>query len=354
MPTWAIVAALGLSHSALAKDRPRLPYPVIPTPQGVLRHGQPHLPTPIPADSRIAPRDFVPDEDGLVPLSPEQLTILADQERLARLSQNYRPAPAIWKFGDRDTTIYLFGTIHILPPGFAWRTPVLDRIVDRSSLLLLESVEAPGAPFMAPQGKPSRRLIDRVSPSHRAKLTAFFNSLPPGGAAAFDTMPTWIAAVAIGMVREMRSGEIPGPGADDTLEAQFRDVGKPVQAIEDSAQVMTKVATVPEADQRAMLNRALDAPDQSRAELRRSLHAWARGEIGSDSALAADIAASSRSSPLSTALLDDRNIGWTASLVQRLRRPGTILFAAGAGHFIGKGSVIDLLQQRGVKVTRIQ
>jgi len=36
------------------------------------------------------------------------------------------------------------------------------------------------------------------------------------------------------------------------------------------------------------------------------------------------------------------------------QRPGTVLFAAGAGHFIGQGSVIDLLRQRGIRVTRIR
>jgi len=29
--------------------------------------------------------------------------------------------PAMWQVSDRDTSIYLFGTVHLLPPGTQWR-----------------------------------------------------------------------------------------------------------------------------------------------------------------------------------------------------------------------------------------
>ena len=31
-----------------------------------------------------------------------------------------KATPALWKVSDGDTTIYLFGTIHALPPGIDW------------------------------------------------------------------------------------------------------------------------------------------------------------------------------------------------------------------------------------------
>ena len=36
----------------------------------------------------------------------------------ADLIQDYEPAPAMWRLADADTTIYLLGTIHLLPEGF--------------------------------------------------------------------------------------------------------------------------------------------------------------------------------------------------------------------------------------------
>ena len=39
------------------------------------------------------------------------------------------PRPALWLLADEDTQIYMFGTIHILPPGFRWRSTALDKAV---------------------------------------------------------------------------------------------------------------------------------------------------------------------------------------------------------------------------------
>ena len=53
------------------------------------------------------------------------------------------------------------------------------------------------------------------------------------------------------------------------------------------------------------------------------------------------------------ALLTRRNRAWTGWLAQRLEKPGTILFAVGAGHLGGPQSLREMLAERGLKVTRV-
>ena len=48
--------------------------------------------------------------------------------------------PALWKLSDADTTIYLFGTMHILPAGTRWMDPKIKAAVDASQSLTLEAV----------------------------------------------------------------------------------------------------------------------------------------------------------------------------------------------------------------------
>ena len=31
-------------------------------------------------------------------------------------------APAIWEVSDSDSKVWLFGSVHVLPPAIAWRT----------------------------------------------------------------------------------------------------------------------------------------------------------------------------------------------------------------------------------------
>src|SRR4249919_3394238 len=45
-------------------------------------------------------------------------------------------SPAMWRVADEDTTIYLFGTIHLLPKGTQWRSPAFDKAAAGSDSLV--------------------------------------------------------------------------------------------------------------------------------------------------------------------------------------------------------------------------
>lgn len=275
-------------------------------------------------------------------------------------SQRYQPAPAIWKISDPDTSIFLFGTIHSLPPGFRWRNPGLEAVIVRADVLLLESIEDANDDVTFLEGMPADRranlppLLDRVSHRNRAKLAALQALLPAETVEQMDAMPSWIAAMGIGYLRDLLAGDMPSPGADDWLEQHFRSTGKPVEAIEDSKGVVANINAIPEAAQRLMLEAALASPQRSRDELDAPAHAWAKGEVGPDSPLRILPEQLDPSAALADPLLDRRNNAWVDALLRRLARPGITLFAAGAGHFVGPGSVIDLLQKRGIRVERVQ
>ncbi len=356
----ALLAMVALWPVAAGAARPRIPYGPLPYEGRVTWHARPvpHLAyAALPLDERVAPDGLSLDDDETE--APTTAEAAAAEARVAALRpvQNYRPDPAIWRIRDHDSVIYLFGTIHVLPPGFQWRSAALDRVVAAADTLLVESVDgSPAADALG--GKLSPRALPpiaaRVSPSHRAALARFTGELPPPAVKLLDGLPTWIVAVSVGFVREYRVGAIPGPGADDWLENRFHAAGKPVVPIEDGEKVMAAVSAVPEAEQRRMLDAALDAPLPTLAGLRAPANAWAKGEVGPGSALAVDLAGTSGTSALDGPLMIDRNRAWAAVLATRLKQPGTVLFAAGAGHFIGNGSVIALLRQRGIRVTRIR
>ena len=48
--------------------------------------------------------------------------------------------PALWSVSDADTTIYLFGTIHLLPDDYQWQTPKLHQAVEGSQELVIETI----------------------------------------------------------------------------------------------------------------------------------------------------------------------------------------------------------------------
>jgi uncharacterized protein YbaP (TraB family) len=321
-------------------------------------------------DPKLGPRlayvGISPDEQLTAAgrlVQPEAMARAEEALRLERIrvatSQNYRPRPALWRIADADTTIYLFGTVHSLPPGFQWRNPGLEAVIVRADTLVLESTEDEDVTFL--EGLPQQEggtlppLMARASPEFRPKLAELQAKMPADAVAGLDRMPTWIAAMGIGYLRDLMIGDIPSQGADDWLEQHFRATGRPVEAIEDSKAVVSDINAVPEAAQRQMLDAAIAAPDRTHAELDGPAHAWAQGNVGNESPLRILFDASDPSSAMADPLLARRNAAWCDWLVARMAaRPGVILFAGGAGHFVGPGSVIDMLQKRGVRVERVQ
>jgi uncharacterized protein YbaP (TraB family) len=76
---------------------------------------------------------------------------------------------------------------------------------------------------------------------------------------------------------------------------------------------------------------------------------WARGDVeGLAASFVKDLPPF-----LVEPLVRRRNQAWTSWLVSRLERPGTILFAVGAGHLAGPDSVQRMLAARGLTVTRV-
>ena len=48
--------------------------------------------------------------------------------------------PALWVVKDKDTTIYLFGTVHVLKPGLGWFDEAVKTAFDKSDQLMLEMI----------------------------------------------------------------------------------------------------------------------------------------------------------------------------------------------------------------------
>src|SRR5688572_25300334 len=87
--------------------------------------------------------------------------------------------PAMWKVSDRDTDIYLFGTVHLLPPGTHWRTAKFDKAAKEAGTLVIETIidEKNPRAFVADLVRLSVRsglppILDRVSPAKREILRA--------------------------------------------------------------------------------------------------------------------------------------------------------------------------------------
>lgn len=268
------------------------------------------------------------------------------------------PRPALWLLADDDTKIYMFGTIHVLPPGFRWRSAALDKAVGEAGELVVETYEAPGtetsvdntAGFFADKPVP---ILERVPKKKRKRLKAAIEAagLPMP---VLDRMHSWAAAMTLGIAQMLQEYGVDdpsgAPGVEDVLEETFRGAGKPILSVEDGNAVLASMSALPEAIQTGLLLEAIAPPaGGGPAELGVGEADWVAGR-----AEALDLESEPGFPPaMFDVLVRRRNAAWTAWLEERLKKPGTLLFAVGAGHLAGRESVQSMLAKRGLAVKRI-
>lgn len=267
-------------------------------------------------------------------------------------------SPAMWKVADDDTTVYLFGTIHLLPKGTEWRSPTFDRAAASADTLVVETVIDESNPaatigelfkLAVSEGLPP--LVERVPTAKKPDLEkAIVKSGLP--APIFDKLETWAAGFILLGAQFKELGLDPGSGVESSLRKQFQDGGKTIGELESNAEQLGYFDRLSEESQRKFLLAVLDDPASMKNQFGGMLDAWQRGDVK-------EIAASfnkdlGEAPELKEALLSKRNANWARWVKGRLDKPGTVLVAVGAGHLAGDQSVLTELEQQGVKVTRVQ
>lgn len=267
-------------------------------------------------------------------------------------------SPALWKVADHDTTIYLFGTIHLLPKDMKWRSSAFDKAAAGADSLVVETVIDESNPaatmnellqLAVSPGLPP--IAERVPPEKRAALQATIakSGLP---APMYDKLETWAAAFMLLGVQFKELGLDPNSGVESVLKKQFTDSKKSIGQLETNAEQLGFFDRLSEDAQRKFLVAMLDGASNMDSEFSGMLNAWTRGDVK-------EIAKSfnsdlSDAAELRDALLTRRNANWANWVKGRLDQPGTVLVAVGAGHLAGDQSVQSMLEKEGVKVTRVQ
>jgi uncharacterized protein YbaP (TraB family) len=296
--------------------------------------------------------------------------------------------PALWKVADADTTIYLFGTVHVLPQGFEWYDATIATALEASDILVTEipmDQASEGAMQQLalqkgslPAGTTLRSLL---SEEQKATYTAALNALGgkieaaqlaqvpaearaqyeaakaqglvpnPGDALAgqFDGMKPWLVGISMSILPLTLEGYDPNSGVEKVLLGKVGDKAK--GALETAEFQLGIFDGMPQDAQITFLMEAATSLDETAPMLNRMVAEWAEGDADE---LAAVMNEGMSDPNVADALLYSRNRNWAEWIDTRLDQPGTVFIAVGAGHLAGAKSVQDYLGQKGITVTRVK
>ena len=240
--------------------------------------------------------------------------------------------PALYSVRDSDTTIFIFGTFHVLDPSIRWFEGPVEQAFDRADELVVETLP------------PSLEANPREAAS-----AAVEPALP---AASF--LATSRAAVHAGRDQGMRLEH----GADMVLLRSASAWGKAIEPLETLQSQYAMLGRIPAAangPSRPDSTPDRASPPSAGTELAMTMTrlqaAWAAGDQGMFAAMVSRMRATSPDAY--RVMFAERNARWTDWIAARMREPGVVFVAVGAGHLAGPESLLVRLAQRGIVSRRI-
>ena len=262
--------------------------------------------------------------------------------------------PALWVVKDEDTTIYLFGSVHILKPGLGWFDDGVKAAFETSDQLMLELVEPPVAEAQALFGKlamdqQGKTLRSKMNDADRAVYETAMGKLGLP-AAALDPFDPWAAAITISLLAIQKTGFDPNSGVEKQLTAAANATKKPIAGLETMEFQLGVFDTLPESEQIAFLVETAKQIDDAGANMDKMVDMWAAPD---PEGLGRLMNEGLTSRTLYDALLTKRNANWAKWIAARMDKPGVTFMAVGAGHLAGPTSVQTLLPAYGLTATRV-
>ncbi len=272
-------------------------------------------------------------------------------------SSSAMAAPALWRVSDADSSIWLFGSVHLLKPGTDWRTQLFDDLLVTVDKVYFEAdvgaeSQAQIAPLTFEVGYYrdgtllSQRLDDETMAQLREVASAFDLPVP-----LLLIMRPWMVATTLSVLGLTEDDYDPQLGVELVLGAEVEKARS--FYLETPEEQIMMLSGGDESEEISMLKATLDSMDTMSADIERMVDAWLAGtpeQLGEE--FMAQMGGYDES--FVTRLIDERNANWAEQIEQMLEKNEEALLVVGAAHLIGDVSVVKMLEDKGFTSERVQ
>jgi uncharacterized protein YbaP (TraB family) len=262
-------------------------------------------------------------------------------------------APGLWVVRSSTATVYLFGTVHMLPTTTRWQSPSIEHAMDQSDEIWTEA-DTSSLPELV-------RLIRRYGLTQQGNLRtvlpkryrARYDMQMSSAGLSVDTfghVKPWLAELLLtgGALKHARFGH----GVETDLLAFAHRHSKMTPTFETADEQFAILADLPIEAQVRALELQLDGYSGTAGDMNAMVRAWLAG----DDALL-DTLSNQKLAATNERYFDDvivrRNEHFASSIVTRLQSTGTAFVAIGAAHLCGRDSVQAFLRNYGFKAERV-
>lgn len=266
--------------------------------------------------------------------------------------------PALFVARDADSTIYLFGTVHVRRPGTQWGGANAQAALASAEEVWTEIEISPNADAQAQalvmqlgMQPPGQTLSSLLTPEENARFVALTQRLGVP-AANFQQMKPWLAAITLSVLPMIQAGYDPQSGVDRAVDAFADANGKRMRWFESLEQQLGFLAGLSPEMQRQMLVETISETEKGPAQLNAMSRAWETADLEMLERLVIDETREGYPE-LYRVIFVQRNNAWMDVLMREMQGSGVDFVAVGAGHLLGEDGLVAQLQARGVMVERV-
>ncbi len=263
--------------------------------------------------------------------------------------------PALWSISGRENTVYIYGSVHVLPQGGfaidgklaeAWKdAEKVCMEIDSGAVSEQEIQELTLARVMDPEG---RDLFALLGPDlDRAKSAAAGAGVPLEPLAQFEP---WFAGMMLSIMALQQHGFDIEHGVEKIIETAAGTDRKPICAFETVDEQLALFDDMPIEQQRKFLIQSIEEVSEVKTDMDKLLVAWRAGdEAAMDQLMDEDFEGYP---DLAERLIFGRNARWAEQVTEMLTGTDDVLIVVGTGHLVGDRGLPSLMRKRGFKVTR--
>ncbi len=270
------------------------------------------------------------------------------------------PVPLLWKVtGAGDARMYLLGSFHLLRKDDYPLAPEADQAFDTARRVVfelsaqdMESPELAGKMVQAAVRTDGSELRHDLGDATWTRLQAYAASNPLP-LAQMQGLKPWFVGLSISIAQMQKLGLDPALGLDRHFMDRAAKAGKPIVGLESIDTQIAVLAGMSVAEQRQMVEEALEQSEKGDAEIHALHDAWRRGD---DTLMWNRMAVDMKAQypQLYQRINSDRNDAWLPKLEPWLKAgQGGTLVVVGTLHLLGSDGVVEKLRARGYTVERV-
>ena len=274
----------------------------------------------------------------------------------------------LWRIEDEDSIVYLHGTIHLGDKEIYPLGAMVEEAFDSCDYLVLEEVFDKLDP-MAMTEAVSYPNGDTIENHLSKESIQIIKNICAENGVLYDQIKYWTPFMTyrtlIDFLMESPNFE-PKYGIDNYWLYRARLSKKEILALDDYNEVYAELGKLSDEDGELLIQSLKLSEGEDTSEADNSMwEAWKNAELDKIFAVEEDLSAYTEeelevynsvadiSTEYEKILIHDRNSIWADKIEGYLKDNKDYFVAGGTAHFYGEGSVIELLEAKGLKITRL-